>query len=127
MLHEDLTEKIIGVFYKVYNELGFGFLEKVYQNALYFELQCMGLNVIAQKPIKVYYFDKLVGEYFADIIVNDTVILELKAIDYLLEEHEYQLINYLKATNIEIGLLFNFGKTPEFSRKVFGNYRKKSV
>ncbi len=127
MLHEDLTEKIIGAFYKVYNELGSGFLEKVYQNALYFELQSMGLDVVAQKPIKVYYFDKLVGEYFADIIVKDTVILELKAVEYLLEEHEYQLLNYLKATNIEIGLLLNFGKTPEFSRKVFGNHRKKSV
>ena len=90
-------------------------------------LQSMGLDVIAQKNLKIYYFDKLVGEYFADIIVNDIVILELKAADYLLEEHEYQLINYLKATNIEIGLLLNFGKTPEFKRKIFANHRKKSV
>ena len=123
--HKDLTDKIIKAFYSVYNELGFGFLENVYQNALYFELKNNQLKVEAQKTIKVYYQNQLVGNYKADLIVNNTIILELKAVDFLIEEHELQLINYLKATNIEIGLLLNFGKKPEIRRKIFTNDRKK--
>jgi len=123
--HKDLTDTIIKAFYNVYNELGFGFLENVYQNALYFELINKQLKAEAQKAIKVYYQNQLVGNYKADLIVNDTIILELKAVEFLVEEHELQLINYLKATDIEIGLLLNFGKKPEIRRKIFTNDRKK--
>jgi GxxExxY protein len=108
LLHSDITDKIIKAFYKVYNELGFGFLEKVYENALLLELISMGLICEKQKPIKVHYNNQLVGEYFADIIVNHSIILELKAAEGLVEEHELQLVNYLKATEIEVGLLLNF-------------------
>jgi GxxExxY protein len=111
----------------VYNELGFGFLENVYQNALYYELKKNQLSVVAQKPIEVFYQNQLVGNYKADLIVDNTIILELKATECLVEEHELQLINYLKATGIEIGLLLNFGKKPEIHRKIFTNDRKKSV
>ncbi len=125
ILHQDKTEKIIKAYYKVYNELGYGFLEKVYENALYLELEAMGLFCEKQKPIKVQYDEKIVGEYFADIIVNSCVILELKAVESLCKEHELQLINYLKATEIEVGILLNFGKKPEFKRKLFTNDKKK--
>ncbi len=126
-LYQELTSKIISCFYKVYNTLGFGFLEKVYENALLIELTKNGLNVERQKPIKVHYEDKLVGEYFADIIVDNKIILELKAVESLIEEHKLQLINYLKATDIELGLLLNFGKKPEVRRKIFSNNQRKSV
>ncbi len=119
--YSDLTSNIINCFYKVYNELGYGFLEKVYENALKIELESKGLMVEKQKPIAVYYKEHLVGEYFADLIVENKVILELKAAETLCEEHEYQLINYLKATEIEVGLLLNFGKKPQISRKIFTN------
>ena len=125
LLHTDITERIIGCFYKVYNDLGFGFLEKVYANALYHELITMGLDVVKQQPIKVHYQDILVGEYFADLVVEDKVIVELKAAEALCEEHELQLINYLKATEKEVGLLLNFGKKPQLKRKIFTNDRKK--
>ncbi|MEA4936079.1 MAG: GxxExxY protein [Paludibacter sp.] len=127
MIREELTDRIIGAFYKVYNELGFGFLENVYQNALYLELMNQGFAVEAQKPIDVYYQNRVVGKYKADLIVNEEIILELKAVDYLVKEHELQLINYLKATQIEIGLLLNFGAKPEIRRKIFTNDRKKST
>jgi len=123
LLHKNLTEKIIKAFYNVYNELGYGFLEKVYENALYYELSLMGLNCQKQRPIGVNYKDKNVGEYFADIIVDDTVILELKA-TALHEKHTYQLLNYLKATDKEVGLLLSFGKEAKFVRKVFTNDKK---
>ncbi|WP_319231243.1 GxxExxY protein [Draconibacterium orientale] len=119
--YADLTEAIIMCFYKVYNELGYGFLEKVYQNALLIELQNEELKVESQKPIKVSYQGDVVGEYYADIIVEDVVILELKATETVTEAHEFQLINYLKATKIEVGLLLNFGKKPEIRRKIFTN------
>ena len=122
--HKELTDKIIHAFYCVYNELGFGFLENVYQNALYFELLNNGFKVEPQKAIEVYYQTQLVGKYKADLVVNDLIILELKAVDYLIEEHELQLINYLKATNKEVGLLLNFGMKPEIRRKAFNNERK---
>lgn len=124
ILHRDLTQSILKHFFDVYNELGYGFLERVYQNALYYELKANGFQVEAQKRIKVYYKEIEVGDYFADIIVNDLVILELKAQDYLIEANEFQLINYLKSTSREVGLLLNFGKKPEFIRKVYQNNRK---
>ena len=119
--HSELTEKIIKAFYKVYNTLGYGFLEKVYENAIYIELEAIGFNIKKQEPIKVYYEGKEVGVYFADLIVNDIIIIELKATEYLIEENESQLINYLKATEMEVGLLLNFGKKPEVKRKVYSN------
>ena len=124
ILHKELTKSILKIFYDVYNELGYGFLERVYQNALFYELKESGFKVEAQKKIKVYYKDIKVGDYIADIIVNDLVILELKAQEYLVESNEFQLINYLKATDCEVGLLLNFGKKPEFIRKVYQNYKK---
>ena len=121
LLHQEITEKILKAFYNVYNELGYGFLEKVYANALFYELTSFGFDCKTQCPIDVYYHDRKVGQYFADIIVNDCVILELKAAESICEEHECQLINYLKATNIEVGLLLNFGKKPSHKRKIFTN------
>ena len=124
LLHKDTTDIILKSFYKVYNNLGYGFLEKVYENALLYELRNQGLDCEKQKPIKVYYEQIQVGEYYADIIVNEYIIIELKATESIAEEHEFQLINYLKATEIEIGLLLNFGKNPEFKRKIFTNNKK---
>jgi len=119
ILHRDITSQILKSFYKVYNTLGYGFLEKVYENALYIELIEEGLYCEKQCPIQVYYSDKKVGQYFADLIVENSVIVEIKSGEGLAKEHEYQLINYLKATDKEVGLLLNFGKEPEFKRKVF--------
>jgi GxxExxY protein len=124
--HSDITEIIIKCFYKVYNKLGYGFLEKVYENAMFLELKNEGLFVEKQKQISVFYDEQKVGEYYADLIVNESVIIELKAAESLCEEHEFQLINYLKATEIEVGLLLNFGKTPQIRRKIFSNDKKKS-
>jgi GxxExxY protein len=121
MLHEKITEQILKGFYKVYNTLGYGFLEKVYENALLIELQSMGLEVLQQHPISVYYETHIVGEYFADLLVNNVVILELKTAEHLRSEHVVQLTNYLKATEKEVGILLNFGKDPEFKRVVFTN------
>jgi len=124
LLHEEITEIIIKSFFKVYNTLGYGFLEKVYENALAVELRKNGLEVKCQYPISVLYDNVIVGEYFADIIVNDVVVIELKATKELSKEHEYQLINYLKATKIELGLLMNFGKEAEYLRKIHMNKYK---
>jgi GxxExxY protein len=118
-LHENLTEKIIKAFYNIYNELGYGFLENVYENSLIVELEAMGLAVENQKEISVMYKNNQVGFYKADIIVEDKVIIEVKAISKLAKVHEVQLINYLKATVVKVGLLVNFGKKLEFKRKVF--------
>ena len=119
--HADLTQLIIKAYYNVYNKLGFGFLEKVYENSMMIELKKLGLNCEKQVAIKVYYDSDMVGDYFADIVVNNVVIIELKAAESLCEEHEIQLVNYLKATNIEVGILLNFGKKAEFKRKVLTN------
>ena len=119
LLHEEITDRIIGAFYKVYNELGYGFLEKVYENALRIGLVRMGLRVDTQRPISVYYESQVVGEYFADLCVEDSVIVEVKTAEGLSRAHEAQLTNYLKATAMEVGLLLNFGPKPEFSRKIF--------
>lgn len=124
MLHEGITNDIIKVFYKIYNTLGYGFLEKVYENALKLELTRMGYKIQQQKNIKVFYDGEQIGDYFADLMVNDVVIIELKAAEKLCEEHEAQLVNYLKATDIEVGLLLNFGKKAEFKRKIFTNIKK---
>ncbi|WP_417264800.1 GxxExxY protein [Brumimicrobium sp.] len=127
LLHKDLTDQILKTYFDVYNELGFGFLEKVYQNALFLELKNRGFFVEAQKQIKVYYKETQVGEYYADLIVNEAVILELKATEVIVKEFEFQLINYLKATDIEVGFLLNFGSKPEFKRRVFSNDKKSSL
>jgi len=123
--HSEITDKIIKSFYQVYNTLGYGFLEKVYENALIIELKKLGLNAIAQHPIQVYYDNAVVGDYFADILVENAVIIEIKAAKTINLEHEAQLLNYLKATQLEVGLILNFGPKAEFSRKAFDNSRKK--
>ena len=115
--HKELTEKIIQCCFKVHNTLGFGFLEKVYENALVIELVKVGLIVKQQHPIQVYYDGQVVGEYQADILVEHKVILELKSVEHISDIHEIQLKNYLKATGIEVGLLINFGKSVEIRRK----------
>ncbi len=125
LLYEELTEQIIGAYYEVYNELGFGYLERCYQNALYYELQDRGLNVEAQRKVKVHYKERIIGNYEPDLIVNDLIIIELKAVEQLIDDHEIQLYNYLRSTECEIGLLMNFGTKPEFRRKAFSNSRKK--
>lgn len=127
MLHEETTEKIIKAYYKVYNTLGHGFLEKVYENAMAIELRKMGFKVNKQKNIKVYYESEEVGDYFADLLIDDLIIVELKAAEGICENHEAQLTNYLKATMIELGLLLNFGKKPEFKRKIFHNHLKNNL
>ncbi len=124
LLHKSITDKILKVYYEVYNELGYGFLEKVYQNAMYFELKSLGYKVEAQKQIKVYYKKQLVGEYYSDLLVEDKVIIELKATELLMNAHVAQIINYLKGTSIEVGLLLNFGEQPEFKRFIYTNERK---
>lgn len=124
MKHQIVTDKIIHLFYKVYNNLGYGFLEKVYENAMVIELRKEDLPVIPQSPIKVYYDEQIIGEYYADLLVDNKVIVEIKAARMLALEHEAQLLNYLKATDIEVGLLLNFGPQPEIKRKVFDNNNK---
>ena len=122
--YDKLTENIIRIFYKVYNKLGYGFLEKIYENAMMFEMEKENIAAISQAPIKVIYDDKILGEYFADISVDGKVIVEIKAAKNLAPENEAQLLNYLKATDIEVGLLLNFGSKPQIKRKVLDNYRK---
>jgi len=117
--HKELTGNIINAFYQVYNTLGYGFLEKVYENALAHELRKRGFKVTQQTPLTVFYDGVVVGEYFADLFVDDSVILELKAADAIAKKHESQLINYLKASNIDVGLVLNFGPKPDISRKVY--------
>lgn len=119
--HTELTDKIIKAFFNVYNRLGYGFLEKVYENALLIELKKVGLDAKRQMPVNVFYDGIEVGSYFADLIVNDLVIIELKACDGFIEEHEAQLTNYLRATKIEVGLLLNFGVKAQVKRKAFSN------
>ena len=127
LLHADLTERILKAFYHVYNTLGYGFLERVNENALIISLRKLGLKAEPQVPVKVYFEGGLVGEYFADVVVADRIILELKAAEEISEAHESQLLNYLKATEIEVGLVLNFGPKPEFRRKVFTNDRKQGT
>ena len=119
-----LTEKIIRIFYRVDNNRGYGFLEKVYENAMMIEFKREDVSAFSQYAIKVFYEDEIVGEYFADILVDNKVIVEIKATRNLALENEAQLLNYLKATDKEVGLLLNFGPKPEIKRKVFDNLRK---
>ena len=119
IIYQEQTEIIIGCFYKVYNALGYGFLEQVYENALMYELRKNHLQVKRQCPIAVYYENMAVGEYFADIIVNDAIILELKTADSINKAHEAQLLNYLKATNKPLGLLLYFGKEAKVRRIIY--------
>jgi len=124
MKYQELTENIIKAAYTVHNTLGYGFLEKVYQNALVIELAKRGIKADSEKPIKVFYEGQIVGDYVCDLIVDDKVILELKAVKELNDIHEVQLVNYLKATGVEVGLLINFGPSVKIKRKVFDNFRK---
>ncbi len=125
MKHEELSSKIIQTFYKVYNMLGYGFLEKVYENAMMIERKKMGLDCKNQFPIQVLYDNEIVGEYYADILIEEKIIVELKATKTLTKQDEAQLLAYLTATNVEVGLLLNFGEKPEFKRKIFDNEYKK--
>ena len=124
LLHSDLTEKIIGAFYAVYGELGYGFLESVYEAALFHTLRDNGLGVERQVAIDVWFRGRRVGVFRADLVVATSVIVELKAVKELVSSHEAQLLNALRATNIEVGLLLNFGVKPRFKRMVFANSRK---
>lgn len=125
MIEEELTGQIIKIFYKVYNALGYGFLEQIYHNAMILELAACKLKVESEKPIAVFYEGRIVGSFACDLIVEGKTILELKAAETIHEAHEAQLTNYLRATEIEIGLLLNFGRKPEFKRKYFSNKNKK--
>ena len=122
--YKELTQKIILIFYKVYNKLGYGFLEKIYENAMKIEFRKENIPAVSQSPIKVSYDNEIIGEYYADLLVDNKVIVEIKAVKNLSDEHEAQLLNYLKATNIEVGLLLNFGPKPDIKRKAFDNLRK---
>jgi GxxExxY protein len=125
--HSDLTGKILGAFFQLHKEMGYGFSEKVYQNAFSILLEELGLTVEQQKPIRVYFHGRIVGEYIADLVVNGVVMVELKAVDTLVEAHAAQLLNYLKSTDIEVGLLLNFGLKADFRRKIYDNNRKGSL
>lgn len=122
--HSEITEQILGAFYAVYSGLGYGFLEKVYVNSLRIELEQRSMRVMRESAIKIHYAGQLVGEYYADLIVEDAVIVEIKAAKVLPAEHEAQLLNYLKATSYEVGLLLNFGPRPQQTRRSFENSRK---
>ena len=120
-LHSELTKRILKCFFKVYNTLGHGFLEKVYENALMIELLNSGIFCEQQKMLKVKYKGEEIDTYSADILVEHKVILELKAVEGICPEHEAQLVNYLRATDLEFGLLLNFGKPPQHRRRVLTN------
>ena len=124
MLYQELTDQIIKAFYNVYNTLGYGFLEKVYENALVHELHKLNFDVQQQQPVSVHYDGEIVGAYFADIVVNGKVLLELKSAESIHAGHVAQLMNYLKATEIEVGLVLNFGPKPAFKRRILTNDRK---
>jgi len=123
--HSNLTDKIIGVFYDVYNELGHGFLESTYKEAMALALTESGLANVREVPVPVWFRGRKVGQYFADMVVQSHVLLELKATRTLESAHEAQLLHYLRSTDIEIGLLCNFGPRPQFRRLLFDNERKK--
>lgn len=116
----DLTKRVIGLFYAVHNELGHGFLESVYENSLALALRGAGIAVVQQAPLRVDFLGHTVGEFRADLLVEDRLIVEIKAVSRLVAAHEVQLVNYLKATGIRVGLLMNFGPHPQFKRRIFG-------
>jgi len=124
--HSELTEKIIGVFYDVYNELGHGFLESTYAEALVMALEESGLSATREVPVPIWFRGRRVGPYYADLIVESVILLELKAARTLESAHEPQLLHYLRATRVEVGLLLNFGLRPQFRRLLFDNERKKN-
>ncbi|MGA3212789.1 MAG: GxxExxY protein [Terriglobales bacterium] len=123
--HEALTSRIIGVFYSVYNELGYGFLESVYEEALFIALTEHGLEVKQQHPVPVWFHGRRIGDFKADLLVENLIVLELKAARTLDSSHEAQWLHYLKSTEFELGLLFNFGLRPAFRRLLFDNERKR--
>jgi len=125
--HKELTDQIIQSFYKVYNELGTGFLETIYENSLVIVLRERGLKVDQQKDLKVKFRDVIVGDYRTDLIIDDKIIIEIKAVSKLIKAHEAQLIHYLKATGIEVGIILNFGDSPEFKRMIFSKNKKGSA
>jgi len=124
--HSELTKEIINAAYEVYNYFGYGFLESVYEKALEIELKKRGFkNVVRQQSIKVYYKGEISGEFNSDLTVSNSVIVELKAVEDLIPKHEVQLVNYLKSTKIEVGLLINFGEELKIKRRVFSNNQKR--
>ena len=118
ILHGNVSEKVIKSFYHVYNTLGCGFLEKVYENALRVSLRKLGVEVAQQMPVAVHFEEEVVGEYFADLLVSGVIVVEVKVADAIAPEHEAQVINYLNATGYQVGMILNFGPKPEFRRKV---------
>ena len=119
MKYKDLTERIIGCAYQVYNKMGFGFLESVYEKCLLIELKKAGLQALAQYPITVFYNNEVVGEFVADVVVEDLIILELKSVRRVIKSHEVQLVNYLTATGKDVGLIINFSESKvEIRRKI---------
>lgn len=125
--HSELTGKIINAAYEVHSKLGLGFLESVYEKSLAIELKKMHIEALRQFPIAVYYDEELVGDFRADLLVEHSVIVELKAVEILHPIHEVQLVNYLRATEIEVGLLINFGEKVDIKRRVFSNERKTNL
>ena len=125
--HQEVTQAIIQVFYEVYNELGHGFLESVYEEAMDLALRDKGVEVKHQHPLPVWFRSKKIGDFRADLLVADAVIVELKAARALEPVHEAQLLNYLRASDLEVGLLLNFGPTPKIKRLVFGNDKKRKL
>ena len=119
LLYADITDRIIACAFDVYNKLGFGFSEKVYENAMMVKLQQRNLTAIQQAPISVHFEGHIVGEYFIDIFIDNKILLELKAVSLLSKFHEVQLVNYLKATGVKVGLLINFGVKLKIVRRVF--------
>lgn len=124
--HRELTERVIGCFYDVYNDLGFGFLESEYHRAMIVALEAVGLRVQSEAKLPVYFRGVQVGDFQADLLVEGVVILEFKAVEELIAAHEVQLLNYLKASPVELGLLLNFGPKPKLRRLAFSNDRKRS-
>ena len=118
LIHRELSEQVIGAFYETYNELGFGFLESVYENAFAMQLELAGFRVGRQHPIVVRFKGQKVGEFRADLLIENVLLVEIKSVTTLLPVHEAQLLNYLKATRIQVGLLVNFGPRPHFRRRV---------
>ncbi len=124
LLHAEVTGSLIEAFYTVYRELGYGFIERVYENSLAIAARNLGLEIRQKVPVRVQYRGVVVGKYEVDLLANDLVIVELKAARELAEAHEAQLLNYLNATKYEVGLLLNFGPKPQHRRKVYENHRK---
>ena len=124
MEYEDITHKIIGCAYQVFNQLGFGFLEKIYKKALVMELEKIGLKVEEEKPLIVYYDDQEIGEFYIDLYVEDNIVIELKSVCAIAKEHEVQLVNYLKGLRKNIGLLINFSTSGVKVKRKYREFRQ---